>query len=279
MVRQQGDGWIPWAAIARIAMHTSPNYLMHSGCRLLAAAVIMVVLGSAAGLGQEVAAGEWRISESLTVMVIGDGVWVHTSWYELSEGARFPGNGLIVRDGDSLQLIDTAWGVPITHELLDWIDSTLELPVTRAIITHYHGDSMGGTPALAERGIPFFASELTRSLGTDEGVPLPETIGDLDVGDVVPIGNVEVFYPGPGHTADNVFVWIPHARVLFGTCATRSPQFPGRGNTADAELDEWPRSIRRVLEQYPDVTVVVPGHGDPGDASLLIHTIEVLESP
>lgn len=70
-------------------------------------------------------------------------------------------------------------------------------------------------------------------------------------------------------------VWVPGARVLFGGCAIRSPTFPGRGNTADADQEHWPVAIAQVRDRYPDVGIVVPGHGPPGDSALLTHTIEL----
>ena len=34
--------------------------------------------------------------------------------------------------------------------------------------------------------------------------------------------SIEAFYPGPGHSPDNIVVWIPEARVLFGGCLVKS---------------------------------------------------------
>lgn len=228
---------------------------------------------------QKADAGSWKwiISDNLTVKKIQDGIWIHTSQKKLDNGYIFPGNGMIVQNGDELILVDTAWGVDHTRELFNWIDSELKLPVTKAIVTHFHDDSMGGAPVLTEGGIPFFAHPLTIQLGKNEGTPLPEPIRELKAGDAITISNVEVFYPGPGHSEDNLVVWVPQAKVIFGSCAIRSPEFPGKGNTADANTKNWPKAIRRVLEKYPDVKVVIPGHGNFGDDSLLLHTINLFQ--
>jgi glyoxylase-like metal-dependent hydrolase (beta-lactamase superfamily II) len=221
----------------------------------------------------------WVVSEDLTVSELTPGVWIHTSWRELRSGTRFPANGLMVRNGDELLLIDTAWGVDLTEELLDWIEAEIGLPVAGALVTHFHADSMGGSPALKARNIPVHGHAMTIELGGDEGVPLPESVGELKPGEAVTIGNVELFYPGPGHSRDNLVVWVPHAGVIFGSCAVRAPEFPGTGNTADADMKAWPESIRRVLDRYPLADHVVPGHGSPGDTSLLVHTIGLFDEP
>lgn len=232
----------------------------------------LAAVSGCSGSDQEIP-GHWTVSGQLSVERLSPGIWVHTSRQILSSGESFPGNGLLVKDGDGLILIDTAWGAELTSQLLDWIDTELEQPVTQAIITHFHADSMGGAGVLHERGIPYRAHPMTLALGAGTGLPLPEPIDELQHGESVLIGNVEVFYPGPGHSRDNLVVWVPGAKVIFGSCAVRSPEFEGRGNTADADVAHWPRAIQRVLERYPDVQTVVPGHGEPGGVELLTHTI------
>lgn len=239
--------------------------------------VLSINVGSSIAQDASTASNEWRISESLTIKMIADGVWVHTSWQELNGGVRFPSNGLVIRNGDTLVLVDTAWEVNRTEELLKWIDAHIGLPITRAIVTHFHADRMGGTPALLARGIPFVGHPLTRSLGANERVPLPSSIGDLEVGGAVTISNVEVFYPGPAHTLDNLVVWVPEAGVLFGSCAVRSSIYAGLGNIADADLVGWPEAIRRVQNRYPTAKIVIPGHGPSGDEALLSHTIGLFD--
>jgi metallo-beta-lactamase class B len=90
------------------------------------------------------------------------------------------------------------------------------------------------------------------------------------------VGSAEVFYPGPAHTRDNVVVWLAESRVLFGGCAVRAASDTSVGNVADADVKEWPASIRRVRDRYPTADVVVPGHGDPGGRELLEHTLALL---
>ena len=60
---------------------------------------------------------------------IADGVWSHIATQSF-DGAVYPSNGLIVRDGDELLLIDTAWGAKNTAALLAEIEKQIGLPVT-----------------------------------------------------------------------------------------------------------------------------------------------------
>jgi metallo-beta-lactamase class B VIM len=216
----------------------------------------------------------WSVSPDLQVSELRPGVWLHTSWQALSDGTRFPSNGLLVREGDRLVLVDTAWGEERTGELLQWIDSMLRLPIARAVITHSHDDRIGGASLLVKRGIPFYAHPLTRQFATEQGLPLPEALEGLtEAGGTTRIGSAEVFYPGPAHARDNVMVWLPESGVLFGTCAVRAAGSTSLGNVADADVPAWPAAIRRTLERYGEARVVVPGHGKPGGSELLRHTL------
>lgn len=219
---------------------------------------------------------QWRVSEHLQIQQLQPGIWMHTSFRRIA-GVKLPSNGLIVQENDYLVLIDTAWGNDLTKELFAWIDKILKKPVSRAFITHFHDDRMGGTPVLEARNIPFRSMALTTILGKSSGLPLPSPL--MMLGDnlrTLRSGSVEIYYPGPGHTADNLMVWLPASKILFGGCAVRPADSHSLGNTLDADLKQWPESIRRVIERYPDAKMVIPSHGAPGGVELLNHTLKLL---
>ena len=51
-------------------------------------------------------------------------------------GSRF--NGLIVRDGGRVLVVDTAWTDDQTAQILNWIKQEINLPVALAVVTHAH---------------------------------------------------------------------------------------------------------------------------------------------
>ncbi|GAB3271630.1 subclass B1 metallo-beta-lactamase [Parahaliea aestuarii] len=219
----------------------------------------------------EIPVGEVRLHQ------ISDGVWSHIATQQLGD-LLYPSNGLIVRDGNTLLLVDTAWGAENTAALLDAIDRQIGLPVTRAVSTHFHDDRVGGVRVLQETGVATYASPVTRQLALGEGneVPSHSLQGLSSPGDVLPFGPLEIFYPGAGHAPDNIVVYVPSARVLFGGCAVHEASRESAGNVADADLQEWPASVARIQQRYPDAEVVVPGHGLPGNLELLGHTVAVV---
>lgn len=222
----------------------------------------------------EVAPGEIALRE------LRPGVWVHVSTFDLGDGLVYPSNGLVVRDGDGVWLVDTAWGEDATAALLDAVDAEIGLPVRGAVATHFHDDRVAGSGVLRERGVPVYASSMTRRLAEAEGNAVPsDSLAGLTVpGTAVRLGPLEVLYPGGGHARDNLVVYVPDARVLHGGCAVHEMARTNAGNVADADLDAWPGSLRLVRERYPEAEVVVPGHGLPGGTELLDHSIGIVEA-
>lgn len=211
----------------------------------------------------------------LEVAPLADGVWLHTSFKELPGVGPYPSNGLIVKTPEGAVLIDTAWTIPQTVELLDWTASNVG--AVRAIyVSHWHDDRTAGLGEATRRGIPSFGSARTRAEATAHGAPSPRRLVD----DLHPLKDVgidgELFYPGPGHTVDNIVVWLSGPRVLFGGCLVKSTSAGGLGYVADADIAQWAGTIGRVQSRYPEAKIIVPGHGAPSDDDLLAHTISLV---
>ncbi len=246
----------------------------------LLAGVLLGALPCAAAPAPDATPGagrEWRVTPDLVVRELQPGIWLHRSWNDDPAGERTASNGLVVREDGGLVIVDTPWGNEPTAALLDWIARELKEPVLRVIVTHSHEDRMGGARVVRERAIPLLAAPRTVELAaTRSREHLPMALAGLDECKAVPVGALEVFNPGPAHAPDNVVVWLPAQRLLFGGCAVKSADATSLGFTGDASLARWPEAIRRVKQRYPDAAVVVPGHGDPGGATLLDRTLTLL---
>lgn len=186
-------------------------------------------------------------------------------------------NGLVVREGNQVVVIDTAWGAAPSLLLLDWIDRELGLPVSRLIVTHFHDDRLGGWEVFAERGVRVVASKRTLELA---GVTPSDAFDlyTLDSGETMACGSMEILSPGPAHAEDNVVVWLPSHKLLAGGCVMRAAESGGLGNVAAATISEWANSIRRVQQAYPLAEQVLPGHGSIGGRELIQHTIDLAQA-
>jgi glyoxylase-like metal-dependent hydrolase (beta-lactamase superfamily II) len=244
----------------------------------LAARGVLLAFLAAALAGTAYAADpaeEVRLGSDLEVRLLRPGYWLHVS----KDGQGIPANGMIVRTPKGLLLVDTGWTEGQTERLVAWGERALGAFFVQAIVTHSHGDRTGGLPALTRRGIPVAALDLTidKLRATVERTPRTLLTAAAPV-HRDPLG-FEAFYPGPGHAADNIVVWFPAPRILFGGCLVKSEAATDLGHTADADLLSWPRAVKAVLDRYPAAVLVVPGHGAVSTTAALTHTIDLLSRP
>ncbi|MCW8832220.1 MAG: subclass B1 metallo-beta-lactamase [Colwellia sp.] len=212
-------------------------------------------------------------NERLKIKQLADNVYQHISYKRIEPWGMVGASGLIVVDGNNAHIIDTPWTQAETKKLIKWIKSK-DLIVKSSVVSHFHEDASGGIPLLNKLKIKTYATPLTNSLLNLRG---RETSSDEISSNVFELvkGTIEIFYPGAGHTEDNIVVWLPKSNILFGGCFIKSKKSRTLGNTEDALIKDWADSIQKVIDKYPSIEVVVPGHGKVGDERLLRHTAKL----
>ena len=218
-----------------------------------------------------------RIGQTVWVAEIAPKLWLHSTTAAISGNHLFPANGLILeRSGGSL-LIDTGYTPDQGDRLLTWSKRRLSSAITLAVSTHYHGDRTGGIEALRKHGVRTLAHPLTCKAASDHHTPIPDPIDDFGAAPYRLGADCELFFPGAGHTRDNIVAWFPHQQVLFGGCFLKSVTSADLGNLADAVVADWAGSVRRVHARYITRKITIPGHGTiAGDP--IAHTLALLES-
>lgn len=203
----------------------------------------------------------------LKIQNLENGIYLHTSFERYDGFGIVASNGLIVTDNEKAYIIDTPTSVEDTRRLVEWARER-EFTVEASISTHFHDDSTAGIEWLNSQSIPTYASRLTnRFLGKEDQT---EAINSFDTTSFWLVKDlIEVYYPGAGHTQDNVVVWLPKQSALFGGCFVKTESL---GNLTDAVIEAWPESAQNLISRYGNAQLVVPGHGEVGDASLLVRT-------
>ena len=214
----------------------------------------------------------------IALQKIAEGVWVHTSNYIVPGRKPIPSNGLIVEDGDSLIMIDTAWGEMATQSLLEKIKADIGKPVTKLVITHHHLDKMAGVDVMEFEGAKVFTHPLTPIKAVNAGYPVPNTsVSALkDAKSRTKVGTVEVAYPGAAHAEENLVVYIPSQKILYGGGAIKGAEANSLGNISDADIKAWPASLNWVKATYREAQTVVPGHGKGADLTLIDKTLAMI---
>jgi glyoxylase-like metal-dependent hydrolase (beta-lactamase superfamily II) len=217
-----------------------------------------------------------QLREDVWVAPVAPGLWVHSTTRRQDDGSYLAATGMLMETKNGSVLFDTGWNIKQTEALLSWAQRDLHKPVSKAVITHWHKDKMGGIPLLVKRHIPVFANERSLPIAKKEKDPLPQVVSNLSKAPLRDASGYELFYPGPGHTSDNIVAYFPQQKVLYGGCFVKSTDASTMGYIKEASLSEWPTSVKRVQKTYPHIKIAVPGHGTiKGDG--LQHTLTMLK--
>jgi len=244
-------------------------------CKL---AFCFVLVFSLCSLSQAQDNGKVQLADDVFIEKIADNVWRHVSSKNVPNFGFVPSNGVIAQFGTDILLIDSAWNDAQTKLILDWTEKELKAKPSVAVITHAHDDRIGGIHEIHSRGIRTLSSALTAELAKQQGIEVPQQTFDEKL--TLSLGGREVLvqYPGPGHTRDNIVVWIPDQKILVGGCLIKSAQAKNIGNTKDADLVQWPKTVEKVQQEFKQAKIVVPGHDDPSGTEAITRTLELLRN-
>lgn len=248
-------------------------------------------------------------------IVVGKDLLIHPlerDVWQVEHRFPWPANSLLVRmDEKDFVLVDTPQDVSGTEALLKWMDTQFGKSLRLTVInTHFHSDCLGGNSVLLKREYTVIGSDRIAPLLKERGETCrartvdflkrqnrpdferiiesyqctPYLPPNLAVNLKRPVTfyiasqPVELYFPGPGHSLDNIVVYFNRKQLLFGGCLIKALNAQRLGNVDDGDVAAWPLSVRNVIQRYPAVKTVIPGHGAPGGRSLLLHTVALVDS-
>lgn len=230
------------------------------------------------------------------------GLTAHTiardTWVVTQEEA-YDSNVLVVRLPDGTVLLGSSpFDTDATRDLLAWVRALAPSRVV-AVNTHWHLDGTGGNAAYDEAGVVTYASTHTQALSRERGEQnrreavegLSQVVAehvrqtpvvaarhtfDPAAGLTLTFGgeSVHVTYPGPAHSQDNLVVYLPARRILFGGCMLKVGD--SLGYLGDASLDTWEAALARLRPL--GASVVVPGHGRTGGPEIIENTSRLVQA-
>ncbi|MCC5938482.1 MAG: subclass B1 metallo-beta-lactamase [Lunatimonas sp.] len=216
-------------------------------------------------------------SEELVVTQVSENAYIHTSYLQTDDFGKVACNGLVLTGGGEAYVFDTPTDDISSEALIEWLQNSADFQVKGVVPTHFHKDCLGGLPVFESWGIPSYASHQTIQFAAENNFALPQHgFADsllLKVGDKTILAT----HYGEGHTADNVVVYFSSEDILFGGCLVKELGAQ-KGFLGDANVFAWSHTVERIKKRFPEVKVVVPGHGAFGDGALLDYTLELFKT-
>jgi len=216
-------------------------------------------------------------SEKLVIEQVADHVYQHTSFLDAGSFGIVPCNGMVVVQDQEAVIFDTPVDDSSSLELIRWVQNELDCKIKAVIPTHFHQDCLAGLNVFHQAGIPSYAHQLTIALARAQDKVLPQHAFDTSLELTVGGKTVEVASWGEGHTRDNVVGYYLAEQVMFGGCLIKEAG-AGKGNLEDANVSAWPLTVAKIKENYPEVRLVIPGHGQAGGPELLDYTQQLFGS-
>jgi metallo-beta-lactamase class B len=217
-----------------------------------------------------------RVSDDIELIQVTENIFMHVTYTKMQD-SKVASNGMIFINNGEAFLFDTPMTDALTKDLIGWLTDSMKLKIAGFIPNHWHIDCMGGLSSIHNLGIKSYTNRLTIEIAKSQNLPVPQnSFRDslcLKLGDK----RICCYFPGAAHSMDNIAVWIPSEKVLFPGCMVKSLGAVNLGNTTDGDLNAYPGTITKLIQKFPDVRFVIPGHGEFGDAALLKHTLELAQ--
>ncbi|WP_299464608.1 subclass B1 metallo-beta-lactamase [Mucilaginibacter sp.] len=216
--------------------------------------------------------------QKISITHLTQNFYVCTSYgYPDDKSPAYPANSLFAVTDKGIILVNTPWGDEQTQQLIDSVKQRFNKKIIFCVATHFHDDCVGGLDVLKRQGAKTYSSKQTYALAKKENNELPQYTFARDTTFNIAGITLQTYYPGAGHTQDNIVIWLPQQRILFGGCLVKSLEATTKGFTGDADLTQWPLTIKNVASRYKAARYLIPGHlAWQGGTKQLNHTLQIL---
>lgn len=188
--------------------------------------------------------------------------YIYTT-YNTYEQSKVPANGMYVVTNDGVLLFDTPWDTTQFQPLLDSIQLRHNKKVTLCFATHWHSDKTAGLEYYRELGIATYTTVLTDELSKQNNKKRAQLLLTKDTVFHTGQYTFETYYPGEGHTKDNIVVWFNNEKILFGGCLIKGITDETLGFLGDGNTKAYETTLKNVQKKFTDPAFVIVAHTDP----------------
>jgi len=196
-------------------------------------------------------------------------------------------NIAIIVGRDGVLVVDTGMGPRNAETVLGEVKKITSKPVAYLTITHFHPEHGMGAQAFPASTIVIYPTAqkiellekgtamINQFSGVSTGIAdllkpvkirMPKITfseeAEIDLGDFP----VRLLHWGSSHTRGDEFVFLPKQSIVFGGDVVVNRFFPIMADS-DSSGTNWIEILDRLEKLHP--AIVVPGHGEIGDVSLI----------
>ena len=201
--------------------------------------------------------------------------YIYTTYHSY-KGNPVSANGLYLVTNEGVVMLDTPWDTTQFQPLLDSIENRHHQKVVMCIATHSHEDRTGGLEYYRSKGIKTYTTIQTDKICKEKNEKRAEFLILNDTVFTIGHRTFETYFPGAGHAPDNIVIWFPAEKILYGGCLVKSTQAIDLGYLGDANTQFWPDAIQNIQYKFPKPAFVIPGHQDWSNINSLSHTLGLL---
>lgn len=216
------------------------------------------------------------VKNELKITPMSSNFYVYTS-YKMFGSKKQDANGMYVVTPKGVVLFDSPWDDFPYQTLLDSIESRHHTKVILALATHSHEDRTSGLEFYKQKGIKTYTTKQTDAISIENERPRAEFLIEKDTLFNVGGFKFETFYAGEGHTKDNIVVWFNKQKVLYGGCLVKSIDAKDLEYVGEANIEEWPKTIKKVQAKFKNPHYIITGHHDWSSTAVLNHTLQLLK--
>jgi metallo-beta-lactamase class B len=202
--------------------------------------------------------------------------YIYTT-YNTYQNSLIPANGMYLITNSGVVMFDTPWDTTQFQPLLDTIKARHNKNVVMCFATHWHSDKTAGLEYYRQQGIKTYTTVLTDDLSKKNGKKRAELLMTKDTVFNVGQYSFETYYPGEGHTTDNIVIWFKKEKILFGGCLIKGVDDETLGNLSDANVLTYASTLRNVQKKFRDPKFIIIAHSDWKNINSLKHSIKMAD--
>lgn len=209
---------------------------------------------------------------SLKISHLTGDFYIYTT-YNKYEGSQVPANGMYLVTNNGVVMFDTPWDTTQFQPLLDSIKLKHNKSVILCIATHWHSDRTEGLEYYRQQGIKTYTTALTDELSKKNNKKRAEFLMAKDTVFNVGEYSFETYYPGQGHTIDNIVIWFKKEKILYGGCLIKGVDAEDLGYLGDANKTEYASTLKNVQKKCRKPKFIIISHSDWNNINSLKHSL------